>query len=655
MTVKSFVKGVQGRVGGRYCSPPQPGRCTDCSGLVAEEYHEAEGVWISGDSHVIATMGTEVIGPLAPGDILLYDTMDGKEFRHGNAISHVGVYVGKDEAVHALNPSDGIIRGSVDTAYWRPRYRGARRLVFSTKTPKTLPAIPADDAPTVPKEDAALVTPAMAWRTLGNTDFASFRDALSRTVTVGRTPPPLAEARAVYDVLAPHGLTRIGAGMAWIERSNETNDADLRYYDRSLHNLWAVKNPDGSWARYPSYTAAALAWVERILGPTYADTTTIAEFIARYAPWSDGNNPAQYGQRLATQVNALPLVDAMPPAPGPGGQQPSQFTEWRIPGLPNPIKLPKEKRLEVDLTPIGRHRPGRVMITKGVTIHETANFGASAGARMHGDWQDSCTPGHPDGNVGVSAYVENNLVLLKIPVNEESIHSGDWRNQAHVSIEICVNAGRNAEQTEDTAMWFAAAILAGLGLTAANAAYPHTNGGHCPGIINREGRWSKVEAGIDERRLALMGAAPPPSQEEYAPAKAIPRTWDGTDWIRPEDNHRFMALSRVFVTRVTTAARQWAGANAPKVRRDLAPGEAFLSHYVTEGDDGEPWLVSQYGSRIKAEDCTPALVDLTLATRGMGIRSSHADGAYNDPYAGMDGSIPPDGAAMLSKEEFAAS
>lgn len=158
------------------------------------------------------------------------------------------------------------------------------------------------------------VTPNTPFRETGNTDRASFCAHLSRTQS--GTPSPVApEADAIYDVLAPLGLTRLGAAIGWIERSNETNPADLQYYGRELHNLFAVKNPPaeqaakGVWRRYPSYAAAAADWGSYILGPVYQDLKTIAELIGRYAPWSDGNNPDNYGRRAAELIQALPLLE----------------------------------------------------------------------------------------------------------------------------------------------------------------------------------------------------------------------------------------------------------------------------------------------------------------------------------------------------------
>ena len=174
----------------------------------------------------------------------------------------------------------------------------------------------------------SLVTPQSSYRTLGNTDRERFRHALSRSAS--RRPSPVApEADAIYDRLAPRGLTRLGAAMAWIERRNDTNDADLLYYGRELHNLWAVKRPDGGWRSYPSYTEAARDWAEYVLGPTYADLVTLAELIARYAPASDGNDPTHYGEKAAWETNALPLMaDEPEPAIPPAARLPPPASSW---------------------------------------------------------------------------------------------------------------------------------------------------------------------------------------------------------------------------------------------------------------------------------------------------------------------------------------
>jgi hypothetical protein len=403
---------------------------------------------------------------------------------------------------------------------------------------------------------------------------------------------------------------------------------------------------------------------------------TLGEYIERYLlgwlPGAEGralppgeslDNLRVYKQQIIQRsnerVNIYGRVGVLQPPPDPGntGLAGQGFKQHAIPGL-GTVWLPGTITVEVILTPPGRHRPHRRVTMTGSTLHETGNRGATAGARMHSGWQDSCTPGHPDGNVGVSMYVENRLVIVKIPFDEASIHSGDWRNNAHPSMEVCVNAGRNAEQTEDTAMWIHAAILHARGQNAVDHLYPHGNRATgCPAIIMGQGRWPQIERGVDERIAILkQGGGTIPAPEEYAEAFPIPKEWDGTDYVR-SDGHIFYALQRVFVARTTTSARQSADPASPKVRRDLAAGEAFLAHWSTQGSDNKLWLVSQYGSRIVAEDCHPrvsVLVGDAWLSDHPDVYDPGAEPILVDAHRGLSAVEVPEDAPSMSKADFMA-
>lgn len=120
-----FVSGVISRVGGRYCSPPRAG-CTDCSGLVAEEYFKATGRKITGDSHALYAVCTPIRPPeIQPGDLLFHNT---GTCRSGNCDSHVGVAINDTERVDAMNPDMGIRRGPRRTPYWYGNFTHAGRL-----------------------------------------------------------------------------------------------------------------------------------------------------------------------------------------------------------------------------------------------------------------------------------------------------------------------------------------------------------------------------------------------------------------------------------------------------------------------------------------------------------------------------------------------
>jgi hypothetical protein len=278
-----FIGTAEAQVGKPYVWATAGPSSFDCSGLVYYCYKQATGKEISRSSYDQVKLGTTVArGQEAPGDLVFWDT------EHNGTAGHVGILANDRLVINALNSSTGVIRARLDGQYGGP-YLGARRLFASAPAPTTD------------------VTPSSPFRTLGNTDKASFRAALSRSVTRAASPMAL-EANEIYDVLAPLGLTRLAAAMCWIERSNETNPDGLSYYPWSYHNAWAVKKA-GGWAQYPSYTEAARDWGSLVLGEVYKDLTSLSQFIQRYAPWSDGNNPSDYGRKAALQINALPRID----------------------------------------------------------------------------------------------------------------------------------------------------------------------------------------------------------------------------------------------------------------------------------------------------------------------------------------------------------
>ena len=60
-------------------------------------------------------------GDLRYGDLVFYRT-------DGNSISHVGIYIGFDEFIHATN-SSGIIISKMNEDYWKKRFAGGRRIL----------------------------------------------------------------------------------------------------------------------------------------------------------------------------------------------------------------------------------------------------------------------------------------------------------------------------------------------------------------------------------------------------------------------------------------------------------------------------------------------------------------------------------------------
>lgn len=62
------------------------------------------------------------------GDLVFYRT-------EGRSISHVGIYVGYNEFIHASS-SRGVIVSHMGEKYWAERFAGARRVLTFTERPK---------------------------------------------------------------------------------------------------------------------------------------------------------------------------------------------------------------------------------------------------------------------------------------------------------------------------------------------------------------------------------------------------------------------------------------------------------------------------------------------------------------------------------------
>lgn len=94
----------------------------DCSGLVVYAARESLGLQLPRSASEMAHSGKAVSrSELQPGDLVFFNTL-------GRRYSHVGIYVGDNQFVHAPN-SKGVVRiESMDIRYWSKRFNGARRL-----------------------------------------------------------------------------------------------------------------------------------------------------------------------------------------------------------------------------------------------------------------------------------------------------------------------------------------------------------------------------------------------------------------------------------------------------------------------------------------------------------------------------------------------
>ncbi len=110
--------GIRYRYGG---DAPESG--LDCSGLVRYLYKAVWGTDLPRTAQEISRIGEKVdIRDLKPGDLVFYDTLRRR-------FSHVGIYLGDDKFIHAPSTGGEVRIESMDIAYWKRRFNGARRIV----------------------------------------------------------------------------------------------------------------------------------------------------------------------------------------------------------------------------------------------------------------------------------------------------------------------------------------------------------------------------------------------------------------------------------------------------------------------------------------------------------------------------------------------
>lgn len=109
--------GIRYRHGG---TSPEHG--LDCSGLVRYVFRQADGTELPRTSSEISRVGEKIEeSELQPGDLVFFNTLK-------RAFSHVGIYLGDNKFIHAPS-SGGVVRvESMELAYWKARFSGARRI-----------------------------------------------------------------------------------------------------------------------------------------------------------------------------------------------------------------------------------------------------------------------------------------------------------------------------------------------------------------------------------------------------------------------------------------------------------------------------------------------------------------------------------------------
>ncbi len=94
----------------------------DCSGLVQYSYHQA-GLAVPRTSKEQYRQARPVNRRhLQPGDLIFFRN------RYGRFVSHVGIYLGKGEFIHAPSSGKKVAINRLDESYWKKHYYSAGRI-----------------------------------------------------------------------------------------------------------------------------------------------------------------------------------------------------------------------------------------------------------------------------------------------------------------------------------------------------------------------------------------------------------------------------------------------------------------------------------------------------------------------------------------------
>lgn len=120
----TLVSTALGLLGTKYkYGGESPNTGFDCSGLVSYAAEKSLGLKLPRRSADIARQGISVQrSELKRGDLVFFNT-------RGARYSHVGIYLGNHQFVHAPRAGSAVRVEDMNAAYWKKRYNGARRLM----------------------------------------------------------------------------------------------------------------------------------------------------------------------------------------------------------------------------------------------------------------------------------------------------------------------------------------------------------------------------------------------------------------------------------------------------------------------------------------------------------------------------------------------
>ena len=122
MTDTVLLQNIEHWYGTRYCMGGATENCIDCSAFTQVMMRDVFKIDIPRTARAQYDNSNRIaVENLQEGDLVFFQTV-------GNDISHVGIYLTNNKFVHAAT-SNGVMLSDLNDVYWRPRFKGAGRVL----------------------------------------------------------------------------------------------------------------------------------------------------------------------------------------------------------------------------------------------------------------------------------------------------------------------------------------------------------------------------------------------------------------------------------------------------------------------------------------------------------------------------------------------
>lgn len=123
-TVDKIISRAESLIGSPYVWGDTGSVGYDCSGLVYSVYQDIAGIKLPRTSRDMSVHGQDIsVYDLEPGDLLFFDSSS------SSTISHVALYVGNGDMIHASTTKAEVVKDSIDGYYFQNRFVNARRVL----------------------------------------------------------------------------------------------------------------------------------------------------------------------------------------------------------------------------------------------------------------------------------------------------------------------------------------------------------------------------------------------------------------------------------------------------------------------------------------------------------------------------------------------